>query len=41
MGFDYHLKQHDSQTDSTPLARPQLFDYHLKQHDSQTVFFMI
>ena len=34
--FDYHLKQHDSQTCNTFRAFLLLFDYHLKQHDSQT-----
>ena len=34
--FDYHLKQHDSQTRSGRPAGQHPFDYHLKQHDSQT-----
>ena len=35
-GFDYHLKQHNSQTYSPAVAAPYSFDYHLKQHNSQT-----
>ena len=34
--FDYHLKQHDSQTSAPLQTTDALFDYHLKQHDSQT-----
>ena len=34
--FDYHLKQHDSQTEYLNSSMQWLFDYHLKQHDSQT-----
>ena len=34
--FDYHLKQHDSQTEIAELGGGGMFDYHLKQHDSQT-----
>ena len=37
-GFDYHLKQHDSQTTVWLCSSPSEFDYHLKQHDSQTSF---
>ena len=36
--FDYHLKQHDSQTAASIMVSTQSFDYHLKQHDSQTIF---
>ena len=34
--FDYHLKQHDSQTGRHYQPARNQFDYHLKQHDSQT-----
>ena len=34
--FDYHLKQHDSQTLTRERYSDSSFDYHLKQHDSQT-----
>ena len=36
MPFDYHLKQHDSQTVRAADKLATTFDYHLKQHDSQT-----
>ena len=36
-GFDYHLKQHDSQTYRNVGITGVKFDYHLKQHDSQTI----
>ena len=39
--FDYHLKQHDSQTTSAVLTILKGFDYHLKQHDSQTSLVMV
>ena len=34
--FDYHLKQHNSQTSAALTPVLALFDYHLKQHNSQT-----
>ena len=34
--FDYHLKQHSSQTAVVVLEKLIKFDYHLKQHSSQT-----